>query len=169
MSAFGTTRLLSPKADLNNDIKMDKFCAKGLLPRSPGLKTASLGLPHFVKCQNHEHWRATHGADSYRTCACKTNGLHGLSASGAWGRRLSTQLPFHPRIIIFQTPHLLPRIDLEVREGRFPKGTCLIPPADSLAWHPRPALLLSPGSQAGNQTNFPGTARHLGKTTLKPT
>lgn len=37
-----------PEADLTNASDIDKFRGKDLLPRSPGLRMASLGLPHQV-------------------------------------------------------------------------------------------------------------------------
>lgn len=65
-----------PEADLTNASDIDKFRGKDLLPRSPGLRTASLGLPHqesrasgMLQMEWAHAW--------YRTCVSVINGLHG--------------------------------------------------------------------------------------------
>lgn len=104
--------------------KPNKFPGKILLPWSPTQKSASLGLSHFFKCQNQEHWRAAKGASTrlvphlcqHDKTACMVRASR--PAPESWGGALAHSFPFSRDNYLSNLSHLLPRIDL----GRSRKG-----------------------------------------------
>lgn len=134
-----------PKADLTKASEMDKFQGKDLLPRSPGLKTASRPtassvrvkstrlVPHLGQCDKRLAWLGPKG-----------------QPPGSWGGACpGTQPSCQFRIIIFQTPHLLPRIDpgksgegLITSKGHLPHTSTYRP-----GWASRPTCCSAPSSQ----------------------